>query len=95
LLTTGPALGLIPGVEYKKETSVILPQTLLFAYTDGVTDARSPDGDQFTTARMFEIVKREAASASEKLTHIETALSEHTRGAEPSDDITILILRRL
>jgi len=91
---TGPALGLIPSAEFKKDTVDILPDTFLFAYTDGVIDARNPDGGQFTTKRLFAIVQQKAATAFEKLSQVESALSAHISEAEPSDDITILIVRR-
>ena len=37
---TGPALGIVPGAEYKIRQVRLEPGDTLFAYTDGVTDAR-------------------------------------------------------
>jgi phosphoserine phosphatase RsbU/P len=91
---TGPAVGLIEGVDFKTASTEIPPEGLLCTFTDGVTDARDPQREQFTFNKLFEIIKWNAGSASEKLKQIETALSDHIQGAEPSDDITILVLRR-
>jgi len=91
---TGPAVGLIEGATFKKGSMVMPPDSLLCAFTDGVTDARNPDHDLFTFDRLFDIIKLKTVSASEKLMQIETALSDHIQGAEPSDDITILVIRR-
>ena len=91
---TGPALGLIPNAEFKKDAINILPDTFLFAYTDGVIDARNPEGGQFTSNRLFTIIQQKAATAFDKLSQVESALSAHISEAEPSDDITILIVRR-
>ncbi|HAJ79243.1 MAG TPA: hypothetical protein DCO75_05685 [Fibrobacteres bacterium] len=91
---TGPALGLIPEAEFIKKSVILPPESILFAYTDGVTDARSPEGIQFTSNRLFNILQQPAGSATEKLSQVETALFAHINGAEPSDDITILVLRR-
>ena len=91
---TGPAVGLIENAGFKNGYVEIPPDAFLCAYTDGVIDARDPKRDQFSFERFFTIVKKDADSASHKLKQIETALSDHIQGAEPSDDITILILRR-
>jgi serine phosphatase RsbU (regulator of sigma subunit)/DNA-binding LacI/PurR family transcriptional regulator len=91
---TGPAVGLIEKAGFKNGHIEIPPDAFLCAFTDGVIDARDPRRDQFSFKRFFAIVKMDAESASHKLKQIETALSDHIQGAEPSDDITILILRR-
>jgi serine phosphatase RsbU (regulator of sigma subunit) len=91
---TGPAVGLIEKAVFKTNHIEIPADAFLCAYTDGVIDARNPERDQFSFERFFTIVKKDADSASHKLKQIEAALSDHIQGAEPSDDITILILRR-
>jgi hypothetical protein len=42
LKPTGPAVGMLPGVKFKMGQAKLEPGDVLFAYTDGVTDARSP-----------------------------------------------------
>jgi serine phosphatase RsbU (regulator of sigma subunit)/DNA-binding LacI/PurR family transcriptional regulator len=91
---TGPAIGLMKEAVFVKKNILIGNGAILFSYTDGVTDARSPDGTQFSSQRLFEILKEPAVTAADKLSLVETALSSHINGAEPSDDITILVIRR-
>lgn len=94
LRPTGPALGLIPNAEFRKDAAAIPPETSFFAYTDGVIDAENPEGVQFTNERLMDIVKLKSNSAADKLSQIEKALVSHINGAEASDDITMLLVRR-
>ena len=94
LKPTGPAVGMLPGVTYKIGQTRLGPGDLLYAYTDGVTDARSPDGKFFSEARLFSLVAEGALNAKELIANIEGQLKEHIGGAAQFDDITMIALRR-
>ncbi len=95
LMPTGPAVGLLPGAQYSVQETQMEPGDTLLAYTDGVTEARNPNGNLFGEKRLMALLTEEIyGSASALLDAIETAVSEHTAGADPSDDITMLALRR-
>ena len=49
---SGPAVGMFPGVEFNIEYAQLNPGDTLFAYTDGVTEARNPAGDFVTEERL-------------------------------------------
>ncbi len=94
LAPTGPAIGLLANAAYQLGQATIAPGELLFAYTDGVTEARNPAAEEMGLERVEDIV-RHAATAEAALAAVEEALSAHTTGAEPFDDVTMLALRRL
>jgi sigma-B regulation protein RsbU (phosphoserine phosphatase) len=67
----------------------------LIGYTDGVIEALAPNGDFFTRKRLLSILEQPPASASDLVERIKTTLSTHVHNAPPSDDITMLAVRRL
>jgi serine phosphatase RsbU (regulator of sigma subunit) len=94
LAPTGPAVGLILAADYHLGETTLYPGDLLFAYTDGVTDARDPGAEEFGLERLKDLLTSGATSAEETLATIETALRAHTAVAEAFDDVTMLALRR-
>jgi phosphoserine phosphatase RsbU/P len=91
---TGPALGLMPGLEFQARTATIEPGETLLAYTDGVIDARSPSGAAFGEDRLLALAPRFGGAAGALLAGIDAALSEHTAQGAPYDDITLLAVSR-
>ncbi|HLF27898.1 MAG TPA: SpoIIE family protein phosphatase [Anaerolineae bacterium] len=94
LKPTGPAVGLMPGVEFGIEQVELARGDVLLAFTDGVPDARSPAGEFFAEERLLSLVQAPAASATALLELIYTAVRRHIAGADQFDDITMLALRR-
>ncbi len=91
---TGPAVGMLPGLEYESARTDIAPGQTLLVYTDGVIDARTPDGHAFSLDRLRDLLDRPADSAAATLDRIDDALRSHTGDTEPFDDITLLAVRR-
>jgi serine phosphatase RsbU (regulator of sigma subunit) len=73
---------------------VLEPGELLFCYTDGITEARSPDGALFSKQRLASILSQKIISASDIVNQVDEAVKQHGAGKPPFDDITILALRR-
>lgn len=94
LKPTGPAVGMLPGVTFRMGQARLEPGDVLFAYTDGVTDARAPSGAFFTERRLFDVVAAGAASAEALVGDIERQLKAHIADAPQFDDITMMALRR-
>lgn len=94
LKPTGPAVGMLPGVKFKMGQTRLKPGDLLYLYTDGVTDARSPEGAFFTEQRLFSLVGRGAPSAQALVDEVEGQLKAHIGDAAQFDDITMMALRR-
>ena len=71
------------------------PGDMLLAYTDGITEARDPQGKLFGERQLLRLVGEYARnSAVALLDTIEEAVGEHTADAAPSDDRAMLALRR-
>ncbi len=90
---TGPALGLIPGSVFTHGHIRMEHDDLLFAYTDGVPDARDGAGQFFTERQMLALVAQ-ATCAEDLLSRIDRAIRAHVGTAGQFDDITMLALRR-
>ncbi len=94
LAPTGPVIGAFPESEFTVCATSLHPGDLLFAFTDGLTDARNPDGDFFTEQRLFEIIAQRRASPHALLNQLETHVLQHIADAAQFDDITMLALQR-
>jgi serine phosphatase RsbU (regulator of sigma subunit) len=67
---------------------------MILLYTDGLTEARRPDGELFTVERLGEFIERQAANglpAPETLRGLREAIIERGEGAL-RDDATALLL---
>ena len=91
---TGPAVGMLPDLEFQTGQAQFEPGDVLVAFTDGVTEARGRDKRFFTEDRLLALLKPPIASATTLLDKIEKQLRAHTEGMEQSDDITLLAVRR-
>ena len=93
---SGPAVGVFAGSTFKPHTIAYQPGDILFAYTDGLVDNRSPDGESFGIARLKALlagVNPSTCSANALLqTTLETA-ARHRGQADQFDDMTILIMK--
>ncbi len=67
---------------------------MLLVFTDGVTDARNPQGELFTEKRLLPLVQDPVSSASELLDRIVASLRDHIATADQFDDITMMAVRR-
>lgn len=94
LYPTGPAVGMMPGSTYTIKTIKLEPGDILFGFTDGVTEARSPHGDLYMRSRFESAVKDcKISSAKALMDCIKANLFEFIENAPQSDDITMLAIR--
>lgn len=95
LAATGPALGMLPGMDYQVGQQILEPGDLLFAFTDGVTEARGSHGEFFSDKRLETLLQEVSPiGASDFLDHLDSVLSEYVAGHGFSDDVTMLAVRR-
>ena len=91
----GPALGFKEELAYKEETIDLEAGQTLFLYTDGVTEAMSPDDELFGLGRLQEQLERKHDLELDRIcSEIEMSLSEFQEGQQ-HDDITMLSLKRI
>lgn len=97
LTVTGPAVGIFGGSNYQVKQIPFGPGDVLFAFTDGLTDARSPLGEAWGADRLSALLDRlhrqERLAVQELVDQIMTAVGTHMAGAAPFDDLTVIALR--
>lgn len=95
VLGSGPLLGAFDRLELPTITAQMAPGDVVVLYTDGVTDARSPEGERWDEGRFFATVERaRGGTASDVVTEIADGVTAWSRGTEQADDITVLAIGR-
>ena len=93
LETTGPPLGLIPGSQFPVTETALAPGDKVVVYSDGVSEARGPDGDFYGVQRLRRVVKANAACNWEQLHDaILDDVRAFTQDTPQADDITLVVL---
>jgi sigma-B regulation protein RsbU (phosphoserine phosphatase) len=94
-IVEGLPLGLIDGTDYVQVAVRLEPDDLLILYTDGIIEARNPDGAMLARDGLLAIAKslsiEEPAQMAESLI---ARLQEFRGPAPPDDDRTFCILRQ-
>jgi phosphoserine phosphatase RsbU/P len=91
---TGPAVGMLPNMEFSIGRLKFAPGDSLLLYTDGVTDALSPMEGQFAEGRLVQAATSPAPSAQARIQNIMSALDQHISDREQYDDVTLLAVHR-
>jgi serine phosphatase RsbU (regulator of sigma subunit) len=98
LYSSGPIVGIFPDAIYKVERANFQPGDILFGYSDGLVDARSPEGKAWG----FQMLKDSLLGIEPKTTSAEQVMSQilekvesHRDGAERFDDLTLLVVKAL
>jgi sigma-B regulation protein RsbU (phosphoserine phosphatase) len=94
LKPTGPAVGLMPDIAFKAQDVQLEPGDLLVGYTDGVTEARSPEGEVYTRDRLQSLLTQPIKSASDTIERVKANLFEFIDRAARGDDVTMLAVQR-
>jgi serine phosphatase RsbU (regulator of sigma subunit) len=95
LTRTGMALGVVEGALIEERTIHLEPDDNLLLYTDGLTEAFSPQEELFGVERLRQIIQANLTlSARELLGTIEAAVNTHMGLLPPDDDLTMLAVRR-
>ena len=95
---SGAALGIEKSEDCKmhleeEKISLESGDTMVF-YTDGVTDQRDPDGNEFGEERFYNLLKElSSGTATEIKGGIIRALADFSQGTDAVDDTTVLILK--
>jgi sigma-B regulation protein RsbU (phosphoserine phosphatase) len=88
-------LGIELKEDYKIRATRLELGNLLVIYTDGVTEARNEEGEEFGEARLVSLLQRTGEERSAlALSNLMQDLDEFVGAAPQHDDITCLIVRR-
>ena len=91
--TDGIALGVLPGVRFESHTVTLQAGDTVLLYTDGVTEAQNPNGEQYGLQRLRELYREGAPTGAEAATAgIFRAVRGFAGTAPQFDDITCLAL---
>lgn len=94
-LEGGPALCVAEGFPYPVETHRLEPGETLIVYTDGVTEAQTPAGELFERdGAVAALAPFATRPVPELVDGLIGAVLAFEAGGEPSDDLTVLALRR-
>jgi sigma-B regulation protein RsbU (phosphoserine phosphatase) len=92
----GPVIGLLNGAPYEQDAVKLDPGDIVVAFSDGVSEALNPAGEEFGDARLIEIAKESVnLSVDEQVDRIVAGVRAFTTGAPQSDDITVMVVRYL
>ncbi len=87
-------VGLIADFEYKRQEMQLAPGTMLFFYTDGLTEAITGTHELFGADRMQAVVCKMAGEApGELVSAMEAAVNKFVAGADQGDDLTMLAIK--
>jgi len=90
----GAALGVRTGLQFPEDEVVLQRGSTVALYTDGITEARSPQGELFGLERLERALEAaHAAPVGETLDAVWGSVGAFRATAEPGDDATLLLAR--
>jgi phosphoserine phosphatase RsbU/P len=90
----GVPLGSFPGSTYDEIAYLLSPGDIYVFCTDGVYEALNADGEEFTTARVIEVLEAHRDLPAQALVREITSAVHLWRGeAPPNDDMTAVVVR--
>jgi serine phosphatase RsbU (regulator of sigma subunit) len=94
LRPTGPALGLLADQVFGAGNGTLASGDCLFAFTDGLVEARNPAGEAFGAERLRDALRANGTVPARLVRGVMEALHAFTGPAEPHDDVTLLAATR-
>jgi serine phosphatase RsbU (regulator of sigma subunit) len=96
IISRGLPLGILDSATYEEEETRLEAGDLLLLYTDGLTEAESPEEEEFGVERVAEVVANlEHPSAEAASSALLAAVDSHACGQPLADDATLLVVERL
>jgi PAS domain S-box-containing protein len=90
---SGRVLGVFPDAELRDTSLRLMPGEALVLYTDGVTEARSPEGDFFGEGKLRHLLSSCAGCDAVTLARRVKGVVLDFQEGYPRDDLAILVLR--
>ena len=87
---------MFPGIQYDQQVANLERGDLVVGFTDGVTEAPSPDGEEFGDQRLAEVLVRHPGKPLVEIARlISASVAAWTGNVERHDDTTLILARRL
>jgi serine phosphatase RsbU (regulator of sigma subunit) len=90
----GPPLGILPAMRYEEEHARMEPGDVLLLYSDGVTEAFNPAGEEFDERIKEAAAAKRGESAAAIVQAVHEAVAAWVAGQPPTDDVTVVAARR-
>jgi serine phosphatase RsbU (regulator of sigma subunit) len=91
----GPMLGAVKNASFQTGSVTLNPGDLLVAYSDGVTECRNTQDDEFEMDRLTAATRAvSGVSASKALFSLLGTVLDFADSCSPHDDVTLLVVRR-
>ncbi|MGE5139690.1 MAG: PP2C family protein-serine/threonine phosphatase, partial [Rudaea sp.] len=91
----GLALGVLPGSHIPERHLNLRPGDTLLMYTDGITEALSPGGEEYGTPRLADLIAaNNRMCAGDLVDEILRSVYDFAGGAPQFDDMTMVVLQR-
>ncbi len=94
-MSKDPMVGAISGIDYHDCQLQLDKGDALVMFTDGVTEAMNTANEEFGEARLEATLSKTFSKCQDMVEAIKTDVAGFVDGAEQSDDITVLALKRL
>lgn len=89
-------VGALRNMDFKKQNITLPKNSVLFLYTDGLTEAENGSQEQYGEERLMALAKSKEEvpdDAETIVNNVFEAVERHVDGAEQSDDLTLLVIR--
>jgi sigma-B regulation protein RsbU (phosphoserine phosphatase) len=94
LMAGGPVIGMLEEVIYECETLSLQSGDLLVAFTDGLTEALNPAGEEFGEERLKQVVVDNAHLSAEELSRlIVERVRQWCQDVPQHDDLTLVVVK--
>lgn len=95
LVDGGSVIGLLENLDVTTGRARFEPGDLLVMYTDGLSETRNPEGEEFDEDRIFDLLRTSKGLPSrEILARLLAGVRVFAAGAGLSDDLTLMVVQR-
>lgn len=92
----GTLVGAIPGLRYSSLELMLNAEDTLVCFTDGVTEAQPPSGEEFSEERLIETLRKASSQSTDVMMDtVHREVTDFTGNKALDDDYTLLAIRRL
>lgn len=92
----GLALSFMENFPYQERTIPLKSEDVLLIYSDGITEAMNTKNEEYGEEKLIEVAKDNASlSAADLLKKIIDTVQKHATGEPQSDDITLIIIKKV
>ena len=90
---SGIPLGVDQDWQWQDAQISVQPGSVLVSYTDGLTEALSPQGKQFGLERFKAVIRATTGPAQAYKEALVAAVQQHQQGSQQADDQALVVMR--